>query len=188
MLGELGEAGGYILNWEADVANAKGAFWRFYGKDLIKSSKNIHLLRLNRQAQTPTYRKTKPTGPRGCECYITITFLSFNRRQQLEPALRERLIIRAQQSIAGVNETSDPLLGSFTGSNNITKQIPLGKLKTDDEGRLLFLGGTGTAHCVLDDSNLHPMIMSEFDAEDWVDDASDGRISVVVSHKTHEGM
>ena len=84
-----------------------------------------------------------------------------------------------------MNETSAPLRGNFTGSNNITQQISLGKLKTDPQGRLLYLGGTGTSHSVLNASDPHPMIVSAFDAEDWVDDASDGRISVVVSHKTY---
>ena len=104
----------------------------------------------------------------------------------MEPALRDRLIIKASQTIIGVNQTSDPLEGDFTGTNNVTRKIPLGKLKTDDEGRLLYLGGTGTSHCVLDENDPHPMIMSEFDAEDWVDDASDGRISVVVTHDSFQ--
>ena len=83
---------------------------------------------------------------------------------------------------------SDPvrLDAVFQGSRASPKdgvKVTLGELRTDDHGRLVFLGGTGLARSVQKTNELYqPEIISEFDSVDWYDNACDGWVSVSVSH------
>ena len=83
------------------------------------------------------------------------------------------------------------VIGKFQGSREASRavDVDLGDAKTDEVGRLIFVGGSGWAECVTQDTGYkpdaeyprQPDIMSEFDNPDWVDSSCDGRISVVFS-------
>ena len=77
-----------------------------------------------------------------------------------------------------------PLNGKFQGTADKSVDVNLGELRTDGQGRLVFLGGSGHARSVQTDFLLkdQPNIISEFDSVDWYDNACDGWVSVSVSH------
>jgi len=74
------------------------------------------------------------------------------------------------------------LTGDFYGSQTNLTKVHLGQLRTDDKGRLIFIGGAGYSRCVRKHGTPHfqPDITSEFDSIDWVDDTCDGWVHVVV--------
>lgn len=84
--------------------------------------------------------------------------------------------------------------GSFQGSLTPDKAVPisLGMACTDDNGRLIFVGGSGYSQCVSHDKQYNPDkdypgqpdITSEFDSIDWVDTMCDGVISVKFAYDT----
>ena len=86
-------------------------------------------------------------------------------------------------------------MGKFQGSRKTSAEavdVDLGDAKTDDAGRLIFVGGSGWAECVTENTGYkpdaeypqQPDIMSEFDNVDWIDSSCDGRISVSFSKGT----
>ncbi len=99
-------------------------------------------------------------------------------RRNLKVTARDTLAIDAgEQTIAGKNTAPVVCTGQFTGV-----PVKLGELRTDDAGRLLFLGGhgvsaspTGTPIYIPTDEN------SFINADGWYDDTSDGPVEAAVS-------
>ena len=83
-----------------------------------------------------------------------------------------------------------PLNGKFQGSAVNPIDVNLGELRTDNNGRLVFLGGSGHAYSVQNDYLLgnQPSIISEFDSVDWYDTVCDGWVSVSVSHPCRQNL
>ena len=79
-----------------------------------------------------------------------------------------------------------PLVGHFYGSKTKSIKIYLGEARTDEQGRLVVLAGHGESKSVTNKDDPYPYIPTEFDSPDWIDDTSDGWISVhIKSTKTH---
>jgi len=74
------------------------------------------------------------------------------------------------------------LEGIFRGSTGTDHEVILGEVKTDEEGRLVFLAGTGEAKCILPEGDEHPDLLETFDNEDWYDTLCDGNVTVTVSN------
>ena len=74
------------------------------------------------------------------------------------------------------------LAGQFYGSKSDPTDIYLGEARTDEAGRLIVLAGRGYSHSIADKDQPYPLIMTDFDSPDWIDDTSDGWISVTVEH------
>ena len=82
-----------------------------------------------------------------------------------------------------------PLDGKFQGSARQPRTVRLGELRTDDSGRLVFLGASGHSRSVQVDEDPRSMILrpqpdiiSEFDSVDYYDDICDGWVEVSVGH------
>lgn len=96
------------------------------------------------------------------------------RNANFTGASRAKLIIDpGQHSIAGkANETPVPLEGTF-----VETPVYLGELRTDEEGRLLFLGGRGVSASPF--GNNPPTTFAN--NEGWYDDVSDGPVDATVT-------
>ncbi len=94
---------------------------------------------------------------------------------------RSRLVVdTGNQTITGVNEEKE-LEGSFLNTT-----VLLGKIKTDDEGRLIALGGFGNSKSV--PPNQTPLHYANND--NWCDDVSDGPVTaaIEISRGVHKGL
>jgi hypothetical protein len=98
---------------------------------------------------------------------------SARRNPQIKGKDREDLVIDPKErAISGTNERSEPFdTGTFLGS-----PVYLGELRTDEEGRLLFLGGFGKSA-----SPLGYSLVTFANNPGWHDDTSDGPITAEVS-------
>jgi hypothetical protein len=104
-------------------------------------------------------------------------------RSQLPPEKRDKLIITSGiLKLLGTNIQSTRLAGQFYGSKTEPTEVYLGEAKTDDQGRLVVLAGSGFSRSIADKDQPYPLIMTDFDSPDWIDDTSDGWISVRVRH------
>jgi hypothetical protein len=105
-----------------------------------------------------------------------ITGLSANRNPLIAaPAeRRQRLIIDAgRQSISSANRGPVALdKGMFQGRETTSVSVPLGELRTDQQGRLIVLGGKGSAA-----SPRNRTLQGAFNNDDWFDDVSDGPVT-----------
>lgn len=99
----------------------------------------------------------------------------------VDPDERRKLVIDpGGRSIAGRNQGGEARhrfdTGTFKGM-----QVHLGELRTDDLGRLLFLGGLGVSRSP---SGAPPYVAGETDAfgnaRDWHDDIADGPVDATV--------
>ena len=76
-----------------------------------------------------------------------------------------------------------PLVGHFYGSKTKSTEIYLGEARTDDYGRLVVLAGRGESKSIANEDEPYPYILTDFDSPDWIDDTSDGWISVHITNK-----
>ena len=100
---------------------------------------------------------------------------------------REKLIVDPKLHTLRRGETEPVLLeATFQGSKSKPEdgvKLRLGELRTDIQGRLVFLGGSGVARSIQKTNQLwQPEIISEFDSVDWIDDICDGWVNVEVTH------
>ena len=109
----------------------------------------------------------------------------FNRFVQLPPDERTRLIVDSQvQTISGTNASPVELAGEFYGSKDTPTAVYLGEARTDEEGRLVVLGGRGLSFSIAQEGIKYPLILTDFDSPDWIDDTGDGWVSVTATHTT----
>lgn len=94
---------------------------------------------------------------------------------------RESLIIDPGPRSIGGSAVSGPQY-CFDGGQFKNVEVPLGELQTDDQGRLLFLGGQGKAASPSGKPPYDPANPDSFNnAADWYDDISDGPVHATVS-------
>lgn len=86
------------------------------------------------------------------------------------------------KTLGGINIHPVPLSGQFYGSQPDPTDVYLGEARTDSEGRLVVLAGRGLSRSIVDKNVPYPLILTDFDSADWIDDTSDGRIHVQVTH------
>jgi len=92
------------------------------------------------------------------------------------PGDRRALVIKATAAVEGIGQVSPPLEGSIY---DFADPVYLGELRTDDLGRLLFLGGHGKSKPVSEDDEY--LINHYANNDRWCDDTSDGVIEADVS-------
>ena len=89
---------------------------------------------------------------------------------------REQLIIDpGSKSISGENVSGEKY--HLTGGKFFDKEVPLGEIRTDDKGRLLFFGGDG--HSASYDGKQATTFANN---EGWHDDVSDGPVRATVKY------
>ncbi|MEO6191528.1 MAG: LodA/GoxA family CTQ-dependent oxidase [Thermoanaerobaculia bacterium] len=107
------------------------------------------------------------------------------RNKTVTGAARQQLDVDGgERGIEGTNTSGEPyhLQGEFQGT-----PVYLGELRTDERGRLLFLGGRGvsaspTHQPIYDTSDPNAFI----NANGWYDDASDGPVTATVTIEGRE--
>ncbi|MCX6129459.1 MAG: LodA/GoxA family CTQ-dependent oxidase [Proteobacteria bacterium] len=110
------------------------------------------------------------------------------RNASIQGADRKKLVIAPKpQSITGKNAKSAAFIGSFDGSQGRghiaeAREVQLGELRTDAQGRLLFLGGFGDSGSPLRTPVFNPADINTFNnADGWYDDTCDGLVSAKVT-------
>jgi hypothetical protein len=79
------------------------------------------------------------------------------------------------KQISGPNATSAPFQGTFT-TGAFSATVTLGQLKTDAQGRLIVLGGDGTAGAPTGT----PIGGSYYENPNWYDDVADGPVTASI--------
>ena len=101
---------------------------------------------------------------------------SARRNSQVKDADRVKLMIQPDPvTICGNNQTSAAFEGQFFDTD-----VYLGELRTDDAGRLLFLGGFGVAASPF----LGYTLVTYSSNPGWYDDTSDGPVDATVRSAT----
>jgi hypothetical protein len=89
---------------------------------------------------------------------------------------REKLIIDpGARQITGINQSGEQY--RFTGGKFYDMEVPLGEVRTDDEGRLLVFGGDGHSASL---NNAQAVTFANNDG--WHDDTSDGPVFATVTY------
>jgi hypothetical protein len=100
-------------------------------------------------------------------------------RRNDDVADRSKLVVGPiKRSVTGAGKSSDTFIGQFSGHGNQAKDVNLGILKTDSDGRLIVLGGLGRAVSDGTDPNLNSGNFGNRDG--WTDDVSDGPVTAQV--------
>jgi hypothetical protein len=86
------------------------------------------------------------------------------------------------KTLSGANAHPVHLAGKFYGSQTSATEIYLGEAQTDEDGRLVVLAGRGHSRSIADADQPYPLIMTDFDSPDWIDDTCDGWVHVEAVH------
>lgn len=160
ILGELNESHGVKVDWRVDVANKKAAWYNF---DIA----------LDIPAAEGAY------DSEGIPQTDGLPVLSQRRNQDFKGDERKLLMIEPRAiHISGKNKNEDGKQFQFEGTiGRYEQQVNLGELRTDEEGRLIFLGGYGKS-----DSFTKPAapLTTFANNQGWHDDTSDGPVDATV--------
>lgn len=160
-LGELNASHGISIDWRVDVANKKAAWYRFDIALDIPTAEGIYDLNGN---EVPKSQRLPVLSQR--------RNLDYKGEKE-----RKKLMIEARaQHIEGINKNSDGKTHHFKGTiGKEEEEVYLGELRTDEEGRLIFLGGRGHS------ASFNGSKLTTFANNDgWHDDTSDGPVDAVV--------
>ena len=166
VIGELNEKHGVKIDWRVDVANKKAAWYNF---DIA----------LDIPAAQGAYDSEGIATPNGQPVQSKL------RNADFQGDDRKLLMIEAKaKHITGCNTNADGSHYHFVGEigkpdrNGHRQEVYMGEIRTDELGRLLFLGGRGKS-----DSFTHPKKPQTTFAnnEGWHDDMSDGPIDATVT-------
>ncbi len=91
---------------------------------------------------------------------------------------RDGLVIDpGEQTLTGPNQQVELDGGVFTLPGQASAPVPLGEVRTDDEGNLIVLGGFGTSAS----PDGTPLSNDIFNSDRWYDDTADGPVSATVT-------
>ena len=101
-------------------------------------------------------------------------------RPEVLDANQSMIIDGGMQSISGSNATSAPFVGTFatqaSDGTPFSTSVTLGELRTDADGRLLVLGGSGISGAPPNT----PLGGSYYKNPGWYDDVADGPVSASI--------
>lgn len=160
ILGELNDSHGAKIDWRVDVANKKAAWYNF----------DIALDTPTAKGEYDMDGNATPGGP---------PVLSQKRNREYQGEDRKKLMIEARaQHITGTNTNPEGDKYHLKGKiGHAETPVYLGELRTDELGRLIFLGGRGHS-----DSFTTPAspLTTFANNEGWHDDTSDGPVDAEV--------
>lgn len=161
VLGELNESHGVNIDWCVDVANKKAAWYQFDLALDIPAAQGYYDMDGN------------PQNPR------TSPLLCQKRNLYYDGPRKELMIEAKARHITGKNTNKKGNGKGYVFEGKIGKKqtsVYLGELRTDDIGRLLFLGGRGHS------ASFENKPLTTFaNNEGWHDDTSDGPVDATVS-------
>lgn len=166
VLGELNEANGAKVDWRVDIANKKSEWYNF---DLA----------LDIPAAEGAYDLDGNATPNG------VVVCSAKRNLDFTGADRKKLMIEPTAiHISGPNKNPDGTRFQFDDGEINGKKVYLGELRTDEDGRLIFLGGRGKSQAFVEGAELTTFANNQ----GWHDDVSDGPVDAKVEYggKTFE--
>jgi len=161
ILGELNESHGVNIDWKVDVANKKAAWYQFDIALDIPAAQGYYDVNGN------------ALDPRG------LPTLCQKRNLYYDGPRKELMIEAKARQITGKNTNKKGGGKNYSFEGTIGKQktpVYLGELRTDADGRLLFLGGRG--HSASFDNK---PLTTFANNEGWHDDTSDGPVDATVS-------
>ena len=122
ILGEINDSHGASVEWRVEIANKKAAWYNF---DIA----------LDIPAAAGDYDMDGNATPGG------LPVLSQRRNQDFQGPDRDQLMIKpAAQDICGTNRNQNGGEFQFNDGEINGKPVYLGELRTDEQGRLIFLG------------------------------------------------
>ncbi|MCJ8267816.1 MAG: LodA/GoxA family CTQ-dependent oxidase, partial [Psychrosphaera sp.] len=157
ILGELNlDQAGVAIDWTVQIANKKAAWYRF---DLA-----LDIPAANGEYDADGKKLDAPTVP----------LLSQMRNREYQDAERKKLMIEpTPPSISGKDVNGKEY--RFNDGEINDKKVKLGEVRTDDAGRLIFLGGRGKS------KSFNRTELTTFaNNEGWYDDTSDGPVNATV--------
>lgn len=161
-LGEVipGQNGVRAIRWTVHLANKKASWYEFQTQAGAEGYASNHPLR-NAHVTDPAERQQLniDAGPRSLEVDASLSPQSAQFSQDSVPA--------------GYPSSFPPELTSHTGEDPAQsfRIETLGEIRTDDQGRLLVLGGYG-----LSGSDRKPKLPAYANNDHWWDDTSDGPV------------
>ena len=161
VLGELNESHDVAIDWKVDVANKKAAWYQFDIALDIPAAEGYYDVNGNAQ------------NPRG------LPTLCQKRNLYYDGSRKELMIEATARRISGKNTNQKGTGKGYIFEGQIGKKqtdVYLGEVRTDEEGRLLFLGGRGHS-ASFEDKPLTTFANNE----GWHDDTSDGPVDASVS-------
>lgn len=188
---------GINLQWDVHVRNLKAANYAFQGKFVFKST---DLRNPGVQAGLDPNDRTNLIIDPGQK-----TISGINKNNSNAVALDGGSIF---SNIGQADIPTSLINPGETGDTTVTykeKNVSLGRLETDDAGRLIFVGGKGDAGCLIDppinirkgvhefdDQSLNTDPTSNgnsyFNNPGWYDDTCGGSINATVSFNTSNGV
>ncbi|MEU8678667.1 LodA/GoxA family CTQ-dependent oxidase [Streptomyces sp. NPDC048560] len=152
VVGELTAAHAEI-SWTAELANSKAAWFKFLGRHHDAGEQDDP----DEAGRDPRTRRNQA---------VDVS----------DPQARARLVIKpGPRTVSGPDQ--DGSAGRFDTGTFLGKQVPLGELRTDEDGRLLVLGGFGDSGTTTADNPITDYANNDF----WYDDVSDGPVSALVT-------
>lgn len=164
ILGEVNKSNGVKIDWRVDIANKKAAWYNF---DIA----------LDIPAAAGAYNSDGIATPDG------LPVLSQKRNLNFKGKDRKKLMIEPKaRHITGTDTNADGKKYHFDDGKINGKEVYLGELRTDKEGRLLFLGGLGHSAAFENGEDGKPLPLTTFaNNEGWHDDTSDGPVDAMVT-------
>ena len=100
-----------------------------------------------------------------------------NRNSDVTGPARDQLVVDpGPRTLAGAAQREEFDTGTFTIPGRPARAVPLGEIRTDDDGHLLVLGGFGSSG-----SPSNHALGGFADSDDWHDDVSDGSVTATVT-------
>ena len=161
ILGELNESHGVTIDWRVEVANKKASWYNFDIALDIPAAEGVY-------NEDGVYQN--PPGPSVKSAKRNIDFVSDDDRKKL-------MIEGGVHNICGPNQNENGGSHQFVGTIGADgTEVYLGELRTDDQGRLIFLGGHGHS------ASFNGSEITTFaNNNGWYDDTSDGPVDAVVT-------
>ncbi|GGV07137.1 hypothetical protein GCM10010260_51010 [Streptomyces filipinensis] len=137
------------ISWTVELANTKAAWFKFVGRHQDGAEGG--------GARDPRARRNQAVDVD-------------------DPEARSRLAVRpGPRTVTGPGQSGPG--GRFDTGTFLGRPVPLGELRTDDDGRLLVLGGFGRSGTTRPDNPVVHFANNDF----WYDDVSDGPVHASVT-------
>jgi hypothetical protein len=162
VLGEINASDGAEINWRVDVANKKAAWYNFHLAFDIPAAQGYYDEDGNAVPHAP--------GPPLLSQFRNLKYGTKEEDRKnlmIEPTARR---------IKGINVNQDGGKYALDDGEINGEPVYLGELRTDEAGRLIFLGGYGHS-ASFDNSPLTTFANNE----GWYDDTSDGPVDATVT-------
>lgn len=162
------------ITWHVSLANKKAAWFEFNGTDqALRAHRGKGKVPQPRNVGTGTLTLSRSSKP---PRYVP----DAKRVEQLEINGGSRAISgRSRRTLPTDPESQYRFVGRF----KTRVDVELGELRTDEEGRLLVLGGRGVSDAVdADGRSIRSLrwIRNYANNDDWYDDTSDGPVNATV--------